>query len=442
MEPPDFKPTNTVEGELPPWEIAKAFAFHTVLATVAEELDTPAAELLGQQVCDYIAQQLTLQGGGRPQRRTVHRVIGRCKDPEWYPGKRTEARQGAGRPPVYTDHQKDEVARVAMELKRKRVAPTPRRVRARLPTLSRNPETGGCMSDSTVQLIFQTRCYDASEDDPWQYLASPSQDVLSEGLKPLRVGCARHILKFFSACSWYSQFAIDPCYSLLAKSQERMEGQQVKAMGKMKWMSEKSARDGVNLRTPSYTNTQGGSDVTRVDWTPVFARGHVVIYVVDVEAAKRNPDLPMKLTDSANVAKFVRNVLPGILERMKAKYKWADVPRTVVHDKASYFVTATHDRLQVGFASALRAARFRSWAGGDDGTESTKWLVKKFGDVYVHETLISHIRRLLGGDFATTKLFETPAQFVLRMGRVEQHLNSKDFAAPGGGGLLGLAKET
>jgi hypothetical protein len=442
MDPPDFKPSNTVAGELPPWEIAKAFAFHVVLAKVAEELDTPASELVCQRVDEYIAGQLSLQGGGRPQPRCVRKVIARCQDPAWYPGQRTEARKGAGRPPVYSEHVKHEVARVAMELKRKRIRPTPRRVRAKLPNLASNPDTGKRMSDKTVQVIFQTRCYDETEDDLWQYLPCPSQDALPESLKPLRVLCAKHILRNFSACSWYSFISIDPCYSLLPKTQDRLDGQQVKAMGKVKWMSKKSARKGVNLRQESFANTQGGSDVIRVDWTPVFVRGNVVIYIVDQAAAAEDPRLPSKLSDSANVAKFVRHVLPGILQRMKTKYNWADVPRTVVHDKASYFVTARHERLQIDFAESLRAERFRSWVGGEDGTESTKWLVKKLGDLYVHETLIAHIRRLLESDFATTHLFETPAQFGERMLKVERHLNSRDFAAPGGGGLLALAKET
>ena len=36
---------------------------------------------------------------------------------------------------------------------------------------------------------------------------------------------------------------------------------------------------------------------------------------------------------------------------------------------------------------------------------------------------------------------DTPAQFKQRLQRVEDHLNSAAFAAPGGTGLLGLAKE-
>ena len=68
-------------------------------------------------------------------------------------------------------------------------------------------------------------------------------------------------------------------------------------------------------------------------------------------------------------------------------------------------------------------------------------MVRKFGDVYVHETLISHIRRLVNAEFASTKLCESPAHFRMRMQKVEDHLNSPSFPQPGGSGLLGLAKE-
>ena len=77
---------------------------------------------------------------------------------------------------------------------------------------------------------------------------------------------------------------------------------------------------------------------------------------------------------------------------------------------------------------------------GDSDAE-TGWMVRKWGDVYPHETLIAHIRRLLDQEFVASKLSETPAQFKQRLQRVEDHLNSPAFAAPGGTGLLGLAKE-
>ena len=79
------------------------------------------------------------------------------------------------------------------------------------------------------------------------------------------------------------------------------------------------------------------------------------------------------------------------------------------------------------------------WVGGSH--ETTEWLAKNWGDVYLHETGISHVRRLLDNEFTCTRLDETPAQFILRMKKVEAFMNSQEFASEGGRGLEGLAKD-
>ena len=130
------------------------------------------------------------------------------------------------------------------------------------------------MSDAKLQDIFTTKCYDETEDDPWQYLTSPSQDSLPESLKPKRVVAAKWILENIPEAAMKNLIAIDPCYKLLPKQQEKLEEQQVAAMGKKKYMSPGSAREGVNLRAPSTAKTQGGAwQATRADWTPIFAKG-------------------------------------------------------------------------------------------------------------------------------------------------------------------------
>ena len=88
------------------------------------------------------------------------------------------------------------------------------------------------------------------------------------------------------------------------------------------------------------------------------------------------------------------------------------------------------------FAAALQEAGHVRWVGDSDA--ETGWMVRKWGDVCPHETLIA---RLLDQEFVASKLSETPTQFKQRLQRVEDHLNSPAFAAPGGTGLLGLAKE-
>ena len=44
-----FSPYSTVDGFLPPWELAKAFAFHKVLEKIADEVGSPAHELVGDR---------------------------------------------------------------------------------------------------------------------------------------------------------------------------------------------------------------------------------------------------------------------------------------------------------------------------------------------------------------------------------------------------------
>ena len=80
--------------------------------------------------------------------------------------------------------------------------------------------------------------------------------------------------------------------------------------------------------------------------------------------------------------------------------------------------TYVHERLNVEFAATLDDSGFASWVGGNH--ESTAWLVAKWGDIYLHETVVSHIRRLLDTDFACVRLGETPSQLPKRMKKVGQ----------------------
>ena len=142
------------------------------------------------------------------------------------------------------------------------------------------------------------------------------------------------------------------------------------------------------------------------------------------------------MNGSQNLAKFIRHVPPAILAEMQAGYGWCTKPRTVVHDKASYMVTSSHERLHITFADALAQAGLISWIGGPHAT--SKWLVSRLGDLYLHETVVSHIRRLLEHRFPCLHAHETVAQFRARMDRVVHHMNSDAFGAGGGASQPGL----
>ena len=87
----------TQKGRLPPWEVAKAFAFHTVIAAVCDHLGQAPPELLGKSNDAYIAEQLTLVGGGHPSERAVRAAVVRCRSSSYYPGQPRLARAGPAR---------------------------------------------------------------------------------------------------------------------------------------------------------------------------------------------------------------------------------------------------------------------------------------------------------------------------------------------------------
>ena len=135
-----FCPEHTRDGYLPPWEVAKAAALDSVISDMERHLGKSCWELLGRGKVPYIAGRLALQGGGQPQERAVRKILAKCRKKDWYPGKQPE--NVGGRPPVFSDHAKQEVARVAMEHKRSLVRPTPALCRARLPRKTINKRTG------------------------------------------------------------------------------------------------------------------------------------------------------------------------------------------------------------------------------------------------------------------------------------------------------------
>ena len=118
---------------------------------------------------------------------------------------------------------------------------------------------------------------------------------------------------------------------------------------------------------------------------------------------------------------------------MKREWKWTTIPRVVLHDKASYFVNSKTNKLNDTFDTGLRAGHFTSWVDG-----GSQWLAPHCGDLYLHETVISHVRRLLYSKFARKALYETPIQFAARMLKVEHYLN---YEMGEGESLLKLGKE-
>ena len=113
----EMDPGNTPQGQLPPFEVAKAFAFDAVIQQMEKHTGKSCWESLGQSKKDFTAQRLQVVGGGNPTARAVQKHWTKAKqDGKWFPRKGGSTNQ-RGRPPSITQAQKQAIANKAMELK-------------------------------------------------------------------------------------------------------------------------------------------------------------------------------------------------------------------------------------------------------------------------------------------------------------------------------------
>ena len=74
-----FSDTDTKVGRLSPWEMCKAFAFHTALRAIEKTLQKHACAFLGERANVWIGKQLQVKGGGCLSEVAVVKAIARCQ---------------------------------------------------------------------------------------------------------------------------------------------------------------------------------------------------------------------------------------------------------------------------------------------------------------------------------------------------------------------------
>ena len=74
-------------GTLPPFEVAKAFAFHVALAHIERHTGMSSRQLLGESRKAFIARQLQLEGGGTPGFTAVQNAVKKCSEQGWHPAR-------------------------------------------------------------------------------------------------------------------------------------------------------------------------------------------------------------------------------------------------------------------------------------------------------------------------------------------------------------------
>ena len=106
-------------------------------------------------------------------------------------------------------------------------------------------------------------------------------------MMPYRVKTADHVLKKVTENAAFNFIAIDPCFSMLPRVEEKAVLLKIAQLGYKKWMSKKTRRKGTNLRAPAIAKTQKEAcDI--VPWTPVFTRGCLKLVVLTEKGAQLN----------------------------------------------------------------------------------------------------------------------------------------------------------
>ena len=89
-----LSPDNMALWTLPPFVVAKAWAFETVLKHMEKHLGKSTWMLISEEKTKFIAKHLQLKGGGQPGSTAVINAIAKCKQPGWNPGKVHGQRRG------------------------------------------------------------------------------------------------------------------------------------------------------------------------------------------------------------------------------------------------------------------------------------------------------------------------------------------------------------
>ena len=171
----------TPRGKLAPLEKTKAVAFQKVIEAMENHLGKSCWQQTGQGQADFTAGHLRAQGGGRPSGRAIKKIWAHQAEMDGA----TSAKQ-RGRPPEITQGQRQAIAKTAMGLKKRLMAPTPEKVRISMPRKTINKKTKQPISDKSMQGIFKAHCYDEDENDLWHYRNAVQQDCLTERA-PLKI---------------------------------------------------------------------------------------------------------------------------------------------------------------------------------------------------------------------------------------------------------------
>ena len=247
-------------GRLSPWQ--QAFAMG---------LREASKEIYGGHVCvTWIASKLrTVNAAGdgysrqSPSPSAVSQLFDRVGALEgWFPRKVVGAKRGAK--PALTEAKRARIASSAMSQKAEGQEPSAAVTVHRCLAATLNPHTQKPFSDKVIRGVFCKDCFDFVAAHPWK-LQMPLQKVfLPADVKAHRLAMCRQILEaeaHGSDAAWWSRNVvwIDPCASILPRSQRQYEKMRRAQLGnKKRFISDDARMYSRNLRAPPQATKQCG----------------------------------------------------------------------------------------------------------------------------------------------------------------------------------------
>ena len=346
--------------------------------------------------------------GDQPTPRAVLQLFVKIDtDEDWYPGKHDE---GRGRKPALSGLAKSVIARSAMTIKRKGGEPTYKRMVGACPDAVKNPSSGNPVGKKRVYDVFQSQCYDDGADQPWKHRKRLTKTALPANSMKKRLQWHSYMVGLNHSGEWYYKNLVwfDLCNDIIPTSEQKANEQALARKGGKGWMSEGCQTFSRNLQGRKESLKQKSWNTYRVFWMPVLSRGKLHVEVFNEEFKGECPEGAQQAVERLRSVLNIR--FPGPCK-----------PKILMTDRGRGFHHPPSGKIMSRYKAALQSAGLKAFMG-DDASAQPGIL----GDMLLHETTVSWIRKLMAERTPAKPWQETRDQFRSRIQEVVRIINAKN----------------